>query len=121
MGGSRGRLWGRLRKPCPPGDDSRVYGCLCAPGGAGCADVCADLHAQKEPGGSTGRRARRVDQAGHRAMINVITIDREYGSGGSDIARKLGERLEWPVWGERLTNGIARPMECDTRSVAKVA
>ena len=28
-------------------------------------------------------------------MINIITIDREYGAGGSDIARKLADRLGW--------------------------
>ena len=28
-------------------------------------------------------------------MIRVITIEREYGSGGADIARKLAERLGW--------------------------
>jgi len=53
-------------------------------------------------------------------MITVITIDREYGSGGSDIARKLGERLKWPVWDERLTHEIARLMDCDSRSVEKL-
>lgn len=50
-------------------------------------------------------------------MVNVITIDREYGSGGSDIARMLGARLEWPVWDERLTSEIARVMECDCKAV----
>ena len=50
-------------------------------------------------------------------MVNLITLDREYGAGGSDIARKLGARLDWPVWDERLTNEIARLMECDCRAV----
>ena len=53
-------------------------------------------------------------------MINVITIDREYGSGASDIARKLGARLGWDVWDERLTTEIARLMECDCRTVEKL-
>jgi cytidylate kinase len=50
-------------------------------------------------------------------MINIITIDREYGSGASDIARTLGARLGWDVWDERLTTEIARLMECDCRTV----
>jgi hypothetical protein len=50
-------------------------------------------------------------------MFNVITLDREYGAGGSDIAQKLGHRLDWPVWDERLTNEIARVMECDCETV----
>jgi cytidylate kinase len=50
-------------------------------------------------------------------MIRIITIDREYGSGAGDIARKLAERLSWTLWDERLTNEIARIMECDCRAV----
>ena len=50
-------------------------------------------------------------------MISVITIDREYGSGASEIARKLGTRLDWNVWDERLTTEIARLLECDCRAV----
>jgi len=51
-------------------------------------------------------------------VINVITIDREFGSGASDIARMLGSRLGWEVWDERLTFEIARLMECDHGTVA---
>lgn len=50
-------------------------------------------------------------------MVNVVTIDREYGSGASDIARALGERLGWQVWDERLTIEIARLMDCDAAVV----
>jgi cytidylate kinase len=50
-------------------------------------------------------------------MISVITLDREYGSGASEIARKLGTRLGWNVWDERLTTEIARLMDCDCRTV----
>src|SRR5271170_1623401 len=46
-------------------------------------------------------------------MIRVITIEREYGSGGVDIARKVAERLGWKLWDQLLTNEIARLMECD--------
>jgi cytidylate kinase len=50
-------------------------------------------------------------------MINVVTIDREYRSGGSDIAHKLGARLGWKVWDEQLTLEIARRMECECSAV----
>ena len=50
-------------------------------------------------------------------MINVITIDREYGSGAADIAEKLAQRLGWKLWDQLLTNEIARLMECDCRVV----
>jgi len=50
-------------------------------------------------------------------MIRVITIDREYGSGGPDIARKLAERLGWKLWDQLLTEEIARLMDCDARVV----
>ena len=50
-------------------------------------------------------------------MIRVITIDREYGSGASDIAQKLADRLGWKLWDQLLTDEIARLMECDCRAV----
>ncbi len=49
--------------------------------------------------------------------IRVITIDREYGSGGADIAKALADRLGWKLWDQALTNEIARHMECDCRVV----
>ncbi len=36
-------------------------------------------------------------------MIRTITIEREYGSGGADVARKLAERLGWKLWDQALT------------------
>jgi len=50
-------------------------------------------------------------------MIRVVTIEREYGSGGADIAKKLAERLGWKLWDHLLTDEIARLMECDCRAV----
>lgn len=46
-------------------------------------------------------------------MIRVLTIEREYGSGGAEIARKAAERLGWKLWDESLTNEIARLMKCN--------
>lgn len=50
-------------------------------------------------------------------MIRVITIDREYGSGAAEIAEHLAARLGWKLWDQRLTDEIARRMDCDRRAV----
>jgi cytidylate kinase len=47
------------------------------------------------------------------ATVRIITVDREYGSGGADIAKALADRLGWKLWDQALTNEIARYMECD--------
>jgi cytidylate kinase len=51
-------------------------------------------------------------------MIRTITIEREYGSGGGLIAAKLAKRLGWSLWDQRLTDEIARRMDCDAATVA---
>jgi len=45
-------------------------------------------------------------------MFRIITIEREYGCGAADIARKLADRLGWSLWDERLTAEIARLSHC---------
>jgi cytidylate kinase len=50
-------------------------------------------------------------------MIKVLTIEREYGSGAADIARKVSERLGWTLWDQLLTTEIARRLECDSLHV----
>src|SRR5579862_6142931 len=50
-------------------------------------------------------------------MIRVITVEREFGSGGADIARELAERLGWKLYDHLLTDEIARMMDCDCRVV----
>ncbi len=52
-------------------------------------------------------------------MINVLTIEREYGSGANDIARNLAETLGWKLWDQLLTTEIARYLECDHRHVER--
>ena len=54
-------------------------------------------------------------------MIRVITVEREYGSGGGEIAKKVADRLGWKLWDQLLTNEIARLMECDCRVVEERA
>jgi cytidylate kinase len=50
-------------------------------------------------------------------MIRVISVEREFGSGGADIARELAERLGWKLYDHLLTDEIARLMDCDCRVV----
>jgi cytidylate kinase len=52
-------------------------------------------------------------------MIRVITIEREYGSGGGTIAEKVAARLGWKLWDQLLTEEIARRMDCDCGAVEK--
>ena len=52
-------------------------------------------------------------------MIRVITIEREYGAGGADIAKSVAQRLGWKLWDQLLTNEIARLMDCDCGTVEK--
>jgi cytidylate kinase len=51
-------------------------------------------------------------------MIRVITVEREYGAGGGVVAAMLAERLGWTLWDQRLTDEIARRLDCDSRTVA---
>jgi len=50
-------------------------------------------------------------------MIEIVTIDREYGCGGANIADKLASRLNWKLWDRLLTDEIARLMDCDCYAV----
>jgi cytidylate kinase len=52
-------------------------------------------------------------------MIRVITVEREYGSGGPVIAKKLADRLGWKLWDQALTHEIARRADCDLSAVER--
>ena len=45
-------------------------------------------------------------------MIKIVTIEREYGSGGGEIAEFLAKHLGWKLWDQLLTEEIARLAEC---------
>ena len=45
-------------------------------------------------------------------MIKIITIEREYGCGGGEIAQSLAARLGWKLWDHQLTEEIARLAHC---------
>jgi cytidylate kinase len=49
--------------------------------------------------------------------IRVITLEREYGSGGGVIAEKVAARLGWKLWDQSLTEEIARRLDCECSAV----
>jgi cytidylate kinase len=54
------------------------------------------------------------------AHIELITVSREFGAGGSDLARKLGERLGWPVLDDDVTCRCAQRLQIDTSAVERL-
>jgi cytidylate kinase len=45
-------------------------------------------------------------------MIRIVTIEREYGSGGGEIAQLLAKQLGWKLWDQDLTEEIAKLANC---------
>jgi len=45
-------------------------------------------------------------------VIKIITIEREYGSGGGEIAQLLAKQLGWKLWDQLLTEEIAKFANC---------
>ena len=52
-------------------------------------------------------------------MVNAITIEREFGCGGSEIASLVADRLGWALWDERLTQEIARLTDSTPEAVER--
>lgn len=53
-------------------------------------------------------------------MIQAIAIEREFGCGGSEIAKLLAQRLGWNLWDERLTQEIARLTKSSPEAVGHI-
>jgi cytidylate kinase len=51
--------------------------------------------------------------------VRIITVEREYGSGGAAIAQALAERLGWNLWDRDLTTEIARVANVDQRAAMR--
>jgi cytidylate kinase len=51
--------------------------------------------------------------------IRIITVEREYGSGGGVIAQTLAQRLGWKLWDRDLTEEIARVAKVDHRAALR--
>ena len=52
-------------------------------------------------------------------MIRIVTIEREFGCGGPDIAKNLAARLGWKLWDELLTLEIARLTRSTPKAVER--
>ena len=52
-------------------------------------------------------------------MIDILTIEREYGSGAPRIAERVAEKLGWKVWDRDITEEIARRLKCKAEMVEK--
>ena len=50
-------------------------------------------------------------------MIRIVTVEREYGCGGGEIAKRLAELLGWKLWDLLLTEEIARLANCSKAAV----
>lgn len=50
-------------------------------------------------------------------MVKILTIEREYGSGASEIAQRVSEQLGWKLWDQYLTDQIAHRMQCDKADI----
>ena len=52
-------------------------------------------------------------------MFRLVSIEREYGSGGGAIAAQLAERLGWKLWDHLLTEEVARVAGVDPSAVTR--
>jgi cytidylate kinase len=50
-------------------------------------------------------------------MIKIVTIEREYGCGGGEIAAQLARQVGWKLWDQLLTEEIARLANCSKAAV----
>lgn len=53
-------------------------------------------------------------------MVRSVTVEREYGSGGTAIAQRLAERLNWKLIDQSLTEDIARLAKVDRATVERI-
>lgn len=53
-------------------------------------------------------------------IIRAVTIEREFGCGGSEIAAKLANLLGWRLWDQELTGAIARLTKSSPEAVEKM-
>ena len=51
-------------------------------------------------------------------LFRIITIEREFGSGGAAIAAEIARRLGWKLWDQQLTAEIAKRAQVEESAVA---
>jgi cytidylate kinase len=52
-------------------------------------------------------------------MYRIITVEREFGSGGGEIAEAISSRLGWKLWDHSLTEEIAKLAKVDCAAVER--
>jgi len=52
-------------------------------------------------------------------VIEILTLEREYGSGANNIGRTVADRLGWKFWDHEITDEIARRLKCKAETVEK--
>ena len=52
------------------------------------------------------------------AMFRIVTVEREFGSGGGGIAAELAHRLGWTLWDQNITTEIAQRAHVAESAVA---
>ncbi|MGA2511374.1 MAG: cytidylate kinase-like family protein [Candidatus Acidiferrales bacterium] len=51
--------------------------------------------------------------------VRVVSVEREYGSGGAIIAKQLAEHLGWKLWDHEISTEIARRANVDEHTAAR--
>ncbi len=51
-------------------------------------------------------------------MFRIVTLEREFGSGGGGVACELARRLGWKLWDQQLTSEIATRAQVTESAVA---
>jgi cytidylate kinase len=51
--------------------------------------------------------------------IRLITVSREFGAGGSELAAELGRRLDWPVLDQDIVHRVAERLRLDDKTVER--
>jgi len=54
------------------------------------------------------------------AHIEIVTVSREFGAGGSELAARLGARLAWPVLDDEVACRCAARLQLDTAAVERL-
>ncbi len=50
-------------------------------------------------------------------MIDIISVEREYGCGAAHISATIAHRLGWKLWDQEITEEIARRLKCKKEMV----
>jgi cytidylate kinase len=60
---------------------------------------------------SRAAEAERRDASKPQTIGPYLTVSRQAGSGGAEVARRVGERLGWAVYDRELVDALARKLE----------